>query len=157
KAFTGHQWRCTSTTASRGRMHNRRMGIPVQEMSSRNDQGEKALRTEFCLKCPHVAVERLTVRVRKLALHCGFNAGVTRCSQTVEYGPLALSPNTHRWMVFLLREPIHCGQYLLHLVTENVPAHLVGLTVDELPVRLIRPLVQSGVTRKVVLSVDQHR
>ena len=52
-------------------------------------------------------------------------------------------------------EPIDQREDLLNFVTDEVPAHLVGLTIDPLPMRLVGEPVEGGIAGPVIVAIDQ--
>src|SRR5207248_387434 len=58
----------------------------------------------------------------------------------------------------LLRlERIDCGEHFLHFITDDVPAHLKGLTINPLAMGLVGETFELGIARPGVLPIDQHR
>src|SRR5262249_49766051 len=74
-----------------------------------------------------------------------------------EQAAFAVAHHADRRMVLLAREPVHGGEDLLHLVADDVAAHLVGHAVNELAARLIRLLLQRRVARVRVLAINKRR
>src|SRR5207248_9173835 len=74
-----------------------------------------------------------------------------------EQSALAIASDTDRRMILFLAEPINSTKDLLHLVADNVPAHLERHAINELTVRLISETAQLRAARPGVLAVDQRR
>src|SRR5262245_33505889 len=109
----------------------------LRQQVPRRDEAVDSLRPKLGLERPDVAVERLHIERGGLALYRRQNPRVARGAQHADHRPLAFAPDADRRMALFLREPVHDGKDLLHLISQDVTAHFVGHAVNELSMWLV--------------------
>ena len=112
---------------------------------------------ELLQQAEHVAVDRLlpdAVPVPEVAADAnGLDPRVERPGIQRQHPALAVADDANlRILAAFLREPVHGGQHLLHLVADQVPPHLERRAVQELAARQVGPAVAL-----LQFAVDQHR
>ena len=99
-----------------------------------------------CQQAPNIAIDRLLIeffaRPEIAADHRGLDARIDSRAVQGQQTSFAIPIYADGRMLLGAGEPIDGREHLLHLVTDDVPAHLVGHAIDEFTVRLVRPAVQ---------------
>src|SRR5439155_26422092 len=122
--------------------NGRHMAVFDDQTARRNE------RREFCIaklaqQSPDVAVDgfgpdsltRVEVTANQRSVDARIHGSRVKCNQST------LAVTGHANLPFaaaLSLEPVHSGQHFLDLVADDVPAHVKRLTVDPLPVGLVR-------------------
>src|SRR5262249_20999767 len=73
-----------------------------------------------------------------------------------EQSTLAVAAHANGGVIFLSGKPIHGGEYLLHLVADDVAAHLVAHAINELAVWLMREALGASAARVGIVAIDEH-
>ncbi len=150
----------TALACGRRPGHARARRVLEPQSPGRKQRGNFRI-AELAEQAKNVAVDRLAphflARAEIAADHRVGNARVDRPAVQGEHSPFAVAEHADRRMVLLPAEPIHRRQHFLHLVADDVPAHLVSHAIDELAVRLIGHPAQLRIAGPGILAVDQHR